>query len=427
MTEVSTDPAPGPAPAVEVESCKIPLSWRDQPSHRAWLQVQSLRLLDVARGARLEHGFGWLGDNGDPVSGRPQPLWITARFTHVFALGELMGVPGSSALCDHGLQALAGDFADRDHGGWFAELHEGRPARTEKEAYGQAFVLLALSSATEAGRPGAETALRDALDLTERHFWREDEGACCESWDCDWQTAEAYRGANANMHIIEAFIAAADALGEPVWFARALRICERLVHQEARRTDWRIVEHFDNQWSPLPGYNSEEKDHPFRPFGVTPGHAFEWSRLLISLQGRLDNPPKWMIEAAEHLFARAAADGWVEPGGFIYTTDLAGHPVIDRRLHWVTTEAIAAAAALHALTGKLAYETWYRRGWDFAVDHLIDPLTGSWRHELNADLSPSQGTWSGRPDIYHALQATLIPRLPPTGSVAGALRRHGLT
>ena len=30
--------------------------------------------------------------------------------------------------------------------------------------------------------------------------------------------------------------------------------------------------------------------------------------------------------------------------------------------------------------------------------------------------------WSGKPDVYHSLQATLIPRLPVTPSLAGALR-----
>jgi hypothetical protein len=30
--------------------------------------------------------------------------------------------------------------------------------------------------------------------------------------------------------------------------------------------------------------------------------------------------------------------------------------------------------------------------------------------------------WTGKPDTYHALQATLIPRLPLTPTLAAALR-----
>jgi len=47
----------------------------------------------------------------------------------------------------------------------------------------------------------------------------------------------------------------------------------------------------------------------------------------------------------------------------------------------------------------------------------------SWRHELTSDNGVSQGVWSGKPDIYHALQATLIPRLPLSPVLAAALSR----
>ncbi|HET6971179.1 MAG TPA: AGE family epimerase/isomerase [Phenylobacterium sp.] len=401
-------------------------AWRDLPSHRAWLEAEARALLEFARGSRLARGFGWLGDAGEVLADRPQPLWITARLTHVFALGALMGQPGCAPLCDHGLQALTQDFADPDHEGWYAELQAGRPSRPDKEAYSFAFVILAMASATLAGRPSAEAGLAKALELVERHFWSEDEGACREAWDPAWQTCEPYRGANANMHMVEAFLAATDARRDPVWAKRALRIAERLIDRSARAQAWRVVEHFDAAWTPLPDYNAEARDHPFRPFGATPGHGLEWSRLLLHLRASLDAPPAWLLEASRGLFERAVADGWAAPGGFVYTTDFQGAAVVDRRLHWVVTEAIGAAAALHEATGEAAYEAWYRDSWDFADRHLRDRVHGSWRHELDASLQPIAGTWSGKPDIYHALQATLIPRLPLAGSLAGALAAGGL-
>jgi mannose/cellobiose epimerase-like protein (N-acyl-D-glucosamine 2-epimerase family) len=406
-----TDPAP---------------SWRDLASHRDWLAAEAMSLLEFARGSKAEQGFGWLGDRGELMVGRPQPLWISARMTHVFALGALMGQPGCAALCDHGLRALSDAFRDRENDGWYAELQDGRPSHPEKDAYTFAFVVLALSSATCAGRPGARESLTHALGLVERYFWREDEGASCEAYDPAWRTPEAYRGANANMHSVEAFLAAADALDQPLWRERALRICDRLINRVARAADWRVVEHFDAAWRPLPDYNTAARDHPFRPFGHTPGHGLEWARLLLNLRANLGDPPPWLLEAARGLFARAVADGWVAPGGFVYTTDPAGMPVVDRRLHWVVTEAIGAAAVLHEATGEAGYEAWYRRAWDFADEHLRDRMHGSWRHELDAELKPAEGTWSGKPDIYHAFQATLIPRLPLAGSLAGALRDGAL-
>ena len=401
-------------------------SWRDLPSHRAWLDQETRALLEFARGARLDRGFGWLGETGAVLPGRPQPLWITARFTHVFALGALLGHPGCAPLCDHGLKALLEDFSDGEHDGWYAELHDGHPARADKEAYSFAFVVLAMSSAAVAGRPSAEHGLRRVLDLVERHFWREDEGACCEAYDAAWTRSEPYRGANANMHMVEAFLAAADASGSPIWRERALRICDLVINRLARAAGWRVIEHFDESWTPLPDYNREAPDHPFRPYGITPGHGLEWSRLLVSLYASMEHPPEWLLDAARGLFVRATEDGWLAPGGFVYTTDLAGAPVVARRLHWVVAEAIGAAAVLHAVTGDAAYESWYRQVWDFADIHLRDRIHGSWRHELDAKLRPVERAWSGKPDVYHALQATLIPRLPPLGSLAGALRAGAL-
>jgi sulfoquinovose isomerase len=387
-------------------------SWRALASHRQWLAAETDRLIEFGRGARVDGGFGWLDATGAPDPAKPLQLWITTRMTHVFAVGHLLGIPGCGPLADHGLRAIRETFEDREHGGWFSEVGASR-----KEAYSHSFVLLAAASATMAERPGGPPLLDAIIEIVERHFWSEEEGACVESWDRAWREPEAYRGANANMHMVEACLAAGDATGDATWSQRALRIAERLVQDVAARNDWRVVEHFDAAWNPLPDYNRAEVRHPFRPFGVTPGHGLEWSRLLLQIRG-----PSWLTEAAEGLFVRAVADGWDDARGFVYTTDFDGQPVVTDRLHWVLAEGIGAAAALHAVTGAEEYDRWYQRFWDFADAWFRDRERGSWRHELDERLQPSERTWAGKPDVYHALQATLLPRLPVTPSLAGALR-----
>jgi mannose/cellobiose epimerase-like protein (N-acyl-D-glucosamine 2-epimerase family) len=389
-----------------------------------WLADETERLLDFARGARVERGFGWLDGGGRPEPDRAPQLWITTRMTHVFALGALLGHPGCDELADHGLTAIREVFADSEHGGWFSEAGAGGGA---KEAYPHAFVLLAAAGAHMAGRRLAAPLLDEAAAVVEQRFWSEEEGACREGWDRAWLEAEPYRGANANMHLVEAFLAAGDATGDAKWTARALRIAERLIRDTAARHSWRVIEHFDERWEPLYDYNADQPRHPFRPAGVTPGHGLEWSRLLLQIRAGLDSPPEWLVDAAGALFARAVADGELPGGGLAYTTDLEGRPVVEDRLHWVVTEAIGAAAALHLVAGDLGYDWWYRAFWDFADRHLLDHERGSWHAELDGDLRPSERTWSGKPDVYHSFQATLIPRLPVTPSLAGALRDRALT
>lgn len=397
-------------------------SWIELPSHRAWLEMEGARLLDFARGSQVERGFGWLDADGTVDADRPLALWITTRMTHVFALGHLLGHPGCGPLADHGVAAIRGAFADPVHGGWFSALSGDEPPGTDKEAYPHAFVLLAAAGATMAGREGAVALLEEAVAVVERHFWSDEEGGCVEAWSRDWGRLEPYRGANANMHMVEAMLATGDATGDPVWAQRALRIAERLVDRVARANEWRILEHFDADWRPIPDYNADQPRHPFRPFGMTPGHGLEWSRLLLQIQAGLREPPGWLVEGAEGLFGRAVADGWAEGGGFVYTTDPDGGPVVTDCLHWVVAEAVGAASALHAVTRKEEYERSYRAFWDFAAVHLLDRERGSWHHELDENLRPSARTWNGKPDVYHALQATLLPRLPVAPSLAGALR-----
>jgi mannose/cellobiose epimerase-like protein (N-acyl-D-glucosamine 2-epimerase family) len=298
------------------------------------LDPEADALLAFARAARVPGGFAWLDAGGRPDPAQGLPLWITARMTHVFALAALLGRPEDGELADHGVQALATTFADDGHGGWWSEVRDGRPAGERKEAYPHAFVLLAASSARIAGRPGAPALWDAAAEVVAGRFWREEEGAFAESFGRAWTDPEPYRGANANMHMVEACLAAADASGDPAWAGRALRTAERIVHREARAHGWRVVEHFDADWRPLPDYNEDAPRDPFRPYGVTPGHGLEWARLLVHLRAALPDPPAWLLEAARGLFARALRDGWEEPpGGIVYTTDLHGAPVVGARDH----------------------------------------------------------------------------------------------
>ena len=383
-----------------------------------WLACEAERLLDFARGSvHPDGGFGWLSDDGHLEAERPVELWITCRMTHVFALAHLQGRPGTAELVDHGVAALSGPFRDPVHGGWYAAVRPDGPVTRAKTAYEHAFVVLAASSAALAGRPGAEALLAEALDVLDHRFWDDDAGMVVEEWDESWTVLDGYRGVNANMHTVEALLAVGD-------LDRASRILTRVVHDLAPPSGWRIPEHFDGAWTPLPDYHRDEPAHPFRPYGATVGHWFEWSRLTLALRAALgDAAPDWMLEHARALFDAGVREGWAVDGaeGFVYTVDWDGAPVVRQRMHWVVTEALAAAATLHEATGDPAYRICHEQWWAYADRFLIDREGGSWHHELDPANRPSAGTWAGKPDVYHAYQATLVPRLPAWPPFARAL------
>ncbi|MGX5657189.1 AGE family epimerase/isomerase [Geodermatophilus nigrescens] len=377
----------------------------------------------AARSALPGGGFGYLGVDGQ-VLPRAQETWIVARMTHVFGLAHLLGRPGAEELAASGVAALRGrPLHDAEHGGWRAAEDDGT-----KSAYVHAFAVLAGATATTAGIAGGRALLDEALAVWDRRFWDDAEGLAAEEWTPDWSRLSDYRGANANMHGVEATLAAADALGgdDAVRLRRrALRSVERVVHGWARERDWRLPEHFTADWEPLPEHNRDRPADPFRPYGVTVGHQFEWARLALHLRAALgEGAPPWLLDDAVALFGAAAGRGWAADGapGFPYTLGWDDRPVVPARMHWVLCEAVAAAGVLGAVTGEERYGDLARAWRAHGEERFADPATGSWHHELTPSGEVASGTWAGQPDAYHLAQMLLLDGRPVRGSVAAALR-----
>ena len=398
---------------------------RPAPPTDAWLQAECRRLLDFGR--RVAHpvgGAAWLDDDGEPDLSRPVHTWITSRTVHVFSLGHLLGVEGCTPIATAALDGLRTTLHDEQHGGWFTAVDAaGEPVATGKSCYDHAFVMLAGSSAVVAGLPGADDLLADATRVFEERFWEEPVGRVVDEWDRAWATPAPYRGLNATMHSVEALLAVGDVTGDRVWHERAGRIAAYVVGL-APAHDGRLPEHFGPDWSVDLELNRDRPDDPFKPFGATVGHGLEWSRLLLHVEATLgERAPAGLVDTARLLFDRAVSDGWHADGapGFVYTTDWDGTPVVRNRMHWVAAEGIAAAAALHRRTGEQVYADRYAQWWAYADEHLRDVGRGSWHHELDPANRPQSSVWPGKPDLYHAVQATLLPRLPLSPSLASAL------
>ncbi|GAA3522535.1 hypothetical protein GCM10022234_18340 [Aeromicrobium panaciterrae] len=395
-----------------------------EPGSDQWRDEQRRDILAFARRSRRDAGgFAWLDNDGGFDPDADLQLWITARMTYVFALAHLGGDDDALDLAEHGVRALTTTFHDDVNGGWYAEVRaDGKPAQTGKFCYEHAFVLLAACAAKAAGAEGADALLDEATTVHRTRFWDSGAGRCREEWNEDWTVLDGYRGANSNMHSVEAYLFAADVTGDAVWRSRALAICERLIGLHARAHDWRIPEHYDHDWTPIPNYNVEKPADPFRPFGATPGHAFEWARLLTQLAASLDEPAPWMQEAAEELFSRAVDDAVDDDSpGIPYTTDWYGSPVVEERFHWVIAEAVLAAHALSASTGEAIYDGFARRWWAETDEYFV---TGTgWIHELSPTMGPSARTWQGKPDAYHAFNAVTLPSLPLAPSPAQTIER----
>ena len=389
-------------------------NWLTDPHHRGWLQANATALLAFGRRTgRAGGGAHWLDDDGVPDPARPHHTWITTRTVHVYGIGALLGVPGCAPIAETAMAGLVGELRDDEHGGWFTSVEQGRPAPV-KSCYDHVFVVLAGATASHAGLSGGRDLFDDAVAVFLDRFWDDAAGRCVDTWDETFSRLDPYRGLNANMHGVEAMLSAASLTADDAWLDRADRVARFVIEQGAANR-WRLPEHYDADWRPMPEFNRDRPADQFKPYGSTVGHSFEWARLFVHLANApADVDRVALLEAARELFDRAVADGWGPDGapGFVYTVDWDGTPVVRDRLWWVLTEAIAAAAVLWRQTGDDRYAEYYRRWWDHAAVHHIDPANGSWQHQLDHDNHPDTTVWGGKPDLYHAFQAALLPVRP---------------
>ncbi|MBV0925578.1 AGE family epimerase/isomerase [Halomicroarcula limicola] len=353
-----------------------------------WLRERIRAVLDFYYPACIdeEHG-GFVAqldyETGEVYDADSKHLVATARFTRNFALAsELFGDERWFEAAERGVEFLHGEFRDAERGGYHWLLEGTTPAESRRICYGHAFVVLAYARAAEAGVPNAETYLDEVWELLDDRFYEPDHGLYRSAYDADWTEAEPYRGQNANMHACEASLVAHEVTGEGRYLDRAATIAESLCVDLAAATDGRVWEHYDADWTQDFAYNRDEPAHQFRPWGYQPGHHAEWAKLLSVLDRHHD--AEWPRERATELF-ETALDGWDDDrGGFYYSLDEDGDPVVDDKYSWEVAEAIGAAAALAERTGDERYREWYDRFWTYALDTMVAPA-GNWYERVDAD------------------------------------------
>ena len=394
----------------------------DTEKNKAFLKKNAFSLLDFGKNFPSPGGSSYyLGDDGTPWKERSRETWITSRMAHVYSIGSMLGDEKNKEFKELAAKAIAGltgELKDDVNGGWYAGITKDGEPLPLKQCYAHAFVILAATSALTAGIEGAKELLEDALETYDRFFWNEEEGLSCDTWNTEFTVLDEYRGINANMHTVEAFLAVADCTGDEKYRVRAGRIIDRVIGW-AKDNEYRIPEHFTSDWKPEYDKNIDKPDDPFKPYGATPGHGIEWSR-LIAQWSRGKEP---YITEAQKLYDRAVNDGWNTDGaeGIVYTTDWNGRPVVRDRMHWTLAEAIDASTVLYRYTNDRRYADDYAAFMEYLDKTVMDHKNGSWFHQLDENNKPKGTVWPGKSDLYHAFQAMLIPYLDPNAVIAKAV------
>lgn len=405
MTQTAT-PAHNNAPGPQDDT-----PWLESDQHRRWLHQQAAaQFAFFAASLNPEGGFYQLDYDGSPRATPMQELHSTTRMIHSYALAQAMGHADADRIIDHGMRYLWSHHRDTDHGGYLWGVGSEGGLDGRKLAYGQVFVLLAAASAKQAGHPDADRLLADVHAVLDAHFWEEEAGLFADEWNRDWTPFSTYRGMNANMHGTEALLASFEATGRPRDLERAGRIIRFFLGTMAPAHGGRVPEHYTAEWQVDPDYAGNPM---FRPAGTTPGHSLEWARLWLQYWDLCGRPQDGTPEQVAALLRQTFADAWdTRRGGFYYTLQMDGSPAITDRYWWPVTEGISVLATLLKLAPSPEWEDWYRKLWQFADQRFIDHRHGGWFPEIGPDDLPCVTQFAGKPDIYHSIQATLLPLTP---------------
>ncbi len=399
----------------------------DTKENKKWLRELLDEILEFAKEGQAPDGSTYYQtDEGKPWLEKNRDTYETCRMAHSYAIAYALGYEGAKEKIENSIKALKTVMYDEKNGGFYAGLTADNKPISGKLCYTHAFVILAATSAMIAGVKEAKELLDEALTVYDKYFWEEEYGLAADNWNTEFTELDTYRGINANMHSVEAFLAVADVTGLEKYRIRSGRMIEHVL-EWAENNNWRIPEHFTDKWEPELELNKEKKDDGFKPYGATPGHGLEWSRLIIqwAMSTFKDDVKKIekYINYAEKLFCRAIEDGWNSDGqkGIVYTTDWEGNPIVHDRMHWALCEGINTAAVLWKLTKKQKYADYYEEFLKYADEKVIDHVNGSWFHQLDRENNVIGTVWPGKNDIYHAVQATVIPIYGAEQSIVPAI------
>ena len=314
-------------------------------------------------GKGADHDLGGfhdlIGPSGRPVRA-PRRARVIARQTWVYAKASVRDSSGSwRDAARHGLDFMIGRQTRPDGLLISVLAADGSPAGGEVKLYDQAFALLALAAATEAGlEPDRQTqrALRilDELELN----WRAPAGGFFE------REAQAYQS-NPLMHLFEAALAW-RALGvDRRWTALADNLGELTLERFIDPAGGFVREIYDADWRPGLGEGARE---------VWPGHQFEWAWLLAcwaEIGGRSE-----ASVAARRLF-EIARDHGIDSERDVAVDALDDNmTVISARARlWPQTERIKSAA----IFGE-AREV--ERATAGLAKYLTTPVQGLWRDKM---------------------------------------------
>lgn len=299
-------------------------------------------------------------------------LRVVSRQVYVFAQASRFGLKQADAAVELGVAFLR-ERARQSDGGYAQRFDlNGSVIDGRRDLYDHAFVLLALSSA--AAVLPQDPLRRESLDLLAYldGRLRHPSLGYLESLP-----PALPRRQNPHMHLLEAFLGAHAAFGEPVFLDRAREMIELFLDRFSHPADGTLFEFLDDSLAPL-----REDGH----YTVEPGHHCEWIWLMTWFRrqgGEVAAPFGPRLDRSATLLQAFVDRHGVNPATGTLLDEVWQNGAVKSpgsRL-WPQTERLKS----EALRGGAAMSSVYT-----ALDRYLTPVPrGLWFERLQPDGTPS--------------------------------------
>jgi len=359
--------------------------------------VRTLRALITEHSLPLWSREGW-----DPVTGgfverldlegradraAPRRVRVQARQIYCFAKAADLGwYPQGRAIAMNGLDYLLAKAKVPDGRAGFVHLldADGSVRDPMRDAYDQAFVLLALSTVYQLSRDAQVRAELDSLMAFIDGDLRSPHGGFVEG-----VPATLPRRQNPQMHLFEAMIAAFDATRDPAFQDRAGALYGLFVTNLYDPQRQVLGEYFEEDWSKI------------EPVSVEPGHQAEWVWLLKGFE-RITGCPTGRHRS--QLLASALRYRDDVTGCLLDEGDAEGNVRKFTRRCWPQTE-IAKAWIAQAEAGEPGAADEARNALVRMYRHYLrHPVLGGWYDQFDRDNQSLVDTIPAS-SFYHVLCA----------------------
>ncbi len=357
------------------------------------------QVMDMAEGGyRLNHDLRgrWKGRANKRLVTQARTLWFFSRLAETE-----YGTAEHLEAARHGYEFLVERLWDEEFGGFYWEVDSGGVVtKPDKQLYGQAFALFALSQyALVSGDPKAATLARELFALLENRAHDQRYGGYREFFHRDWELApeesRSYIHASANvklmnthLHLLEALTMYFLLTGDRVARERLIDLVFIQSNAVVRKTIGACTNEYRQNWIPLNGPAHDR---------VSYGHDLENLWLLTESCNAAGISSGPLLDLCQTLFQYSLRYGFDrEQGGFYHTGPINAPADRREKIWWVQAEGLVGALKMYELTRDDVYIACFSRTLDWIVRHQTDWQHGDWHAQVSEKGRPSgdkAGEW----------------------------------